>query len=148
MPAAKPDAGTAAGAAVGTPGGWLSPEWLDAAAGMYGSLPDVPGATGSVNLAFVVAPRKEVAIHWRYDDGRPVEGATGVVPEPDLALSMAAADAADVVSGRVEPSVAFMRGRLKAAGDGGLLLAFLESTTAPAFEQWRERLAAIAEPPG
>ena len=148
MPAAKPDAGAVAGVDAATAGGWLSPEWLEAAAGLYGSLPEVPGATGSVNLAFVVAPRKEVAIHWRYDDGHPVEGAPGAVPEPDLALSMAAADAADVVSGRVEPSVSFMRGRLKAAGDGGLLLAFLESTTAPTFEQWRERLAAIAEPPG
>lgn len=129
-------------------GDWLSAEWLEAAAGLCGSLPEVPGANGSVTLAFVTAPRKEVAIHWRYADGRPVDGAPGPVPEPDLALSLAAADAADVVSGRVEPSVAFMRGRLKASGDGGLLLAFLRSTTGAAFEEWRDRLASIAEPPG
>ena len=126
---------------------WLSADWAEAAAGLWELLPEAPGVTGSVALAFVTAPRKEVTIHWRYEDGRPAEGAAGPVPEPDLALSLAAADAADVVSGRVEPSVAFMRGRLKASGDGALLLAFLKSTTDGGFEKWRDRLAALAEPP-
>jgi hypothetical protein len=44
----------------------------------------------------------------------------------------------------VEPSVAYMRGRLKAAGDGALLLAFLESTAGDGREAWLERLRSLA----
>ncbi len=126
---------------------WLSPGWAEAAAALSGQLPEVPGLTGTVSLSLQVAPRKEVAIHWSYQDGRPVPGSAGPAPDADLALTLAAADAADVLSGRVEPSVSFMRGRLKATGDGKLLLGFLESTTSPAFEQWRQGVAALAPLP-
>jgi hypothetical protein len=51
----------------------------------------------------------------------------------------------EVVSGTVEPSVAFMRGRLKAAGHGGLLLGFLESTRSDAFQTWRRGMAGLAD---
>jgi hypothetical protein len=37
-----------------------------------------------------------------------------------------------------------MRGRLKASGDGGLLLGFLRSTTDSKFVAWREKVAALA----
>jgi hypothetical protein len=56
---------------------------------------------------------------------------------------MTAADAAEVFSGRVEPSVAFMRGRLKATGEGSVLLAFLESTTSDGYDGWREGIAGV-----
>lgn len=128
--------------------GWLSPEWAESAAGLHGLLPEVPGANGSVVLSVLTGPRKEVAIHWRYAGGQVEGGGPGAPEGADLTLSLAAADAADVVSGRVEPSVAFMRGRLKASGDGGLLLAFLRSTTTDGFVRWREQLAGLSEPPG
>jgi hypothetical protein len=38
-----------------------------------------------------------------------------------------------------------MRGRLKAAGDGGLLLGFLQSSTTSRFQVWRQGVAALAE---
>ncbi|HET9731510.1 MAG TPA: SCP2 sterol-binding domain-containing protein [Acidimicrobiales bacterium] len=129
-------------------GDWLGPGWVESAASLWPSLPEAPGADGSVSLSFVTGPRKEVAIHWSYADGRPVGGGAGADPDAGLVLSVAAADAADVVSGRVEPSVAFMRGRLKATGDGALLLAFLRSTAAAGFEDWRRGLAGLAPVPG
>ena len=94
-----------------------------------------------MSLGVAVAPRRETAIHWRYQDGQVVEGGPGPNPgESSLSLTLALADAAEVFAGSVPPSVAFMRGRLKASGDGRLLLAFLRSTTEDGFEDWRAQL--------
>lgn len=55
--------------------------------------------------------------------------------EADLSLSLSAQDAAEVRAGRLAPSVAFMQGRLKTAGDNALLLQVLGWTASPAFDQ-------------
>lgn len=121
-----------------------SSEWAGEAAALWSLLPPAPGGEGTVSLAIATAPRKEVSFHWRYEGGRVVDGGAGAGPEPTLSLSLSAADAPDVLSGRVEPSVAFMRGRMKATGDGSLLLAFLSSTTTEGFEEWRKRIDSLA----
>lgn len=126
---------------------WLTPEWVGEAAALCRLLPEAPGAEGSVTLSFVVAPRREVGFHWRYEKGQVTRSAPGPAAEADLVLSLAATDAAEVLAGRMDPSVAFMRGRLKATGDGGILLAFLESTTSGGYAGWREAVAAVGQVP-
>jgi hypothetical protein len=125
---------------------WLSEEWLSGAAGLTELLPPVPGANGTVDLAISTAPRKEVHLNWRYAEGAPTGGATGPHPEADLSLTISSADAVPVLKGDIEPSVAFMRGRLKASGDGGLLLGFLDSTNDSAFASWRGRVQELGLP--
>jgi hypothetical protein len=125
---------------------WLSEEWFEAAAPLTSSLPPVDTFSGTVDLAVVTAPRRESHLHWTYRDGEPGEGAPGPAADVDLGLSVSAADAVRLVDGSVEPSVAFMRGRLKGTGDGGLLLAFLASTTRPEFEVWRRRVESLGRP--
>jgi len=123
---------------------WLTQEWADGAAELTTLLP--PARTsGSVSLTVSGGSRKEVGFHWRYGDGGAEAGVPGARPDADLVLTLASADAIDVFSGAVEPSVAFMRGRLKAAGSGGLLLGFLESTRSDAFPGWLRKMAALAE---
>jgi putative sterol carrier protein len=85
-----------------------------------------------------------VGFHWGYANGRATQGTAGIDGSADLVLLLAGDDAKEVLRGDVEPSVAFMRGRLKASGDGGLLLGFLKSTTDPGFVTWREKIAALA----
>ena len=126
----------------------MSAEWADAAAPLTELLPDVPGAVGSVSLAVSGGRRQEAGFHWSYDAGKAKPGAAGIDGAADLVLLLAAPDAIDVLKGDVEPSVAFMRGRLKAAGDGALLLSFLRSTAGAGFEGWRSRMAGRAPVPG
>ena len=121
-----------------------TPEWAAEAGEMWASLPVAPGAEGTVNLSVAVAPRKEASVHWRYEAGQVVAGGAGAADGAQLALTTTAADAAEVLAGRVEPSVAFMRGRLKASGEGALLLAFLASTASDGFEPWRSRVGAVS----
>lgn len=121
-----------------------TPEWAAEAGEMWSLLPAAPGADGAVSWSVAVAPRKEASVHWRYESGRVVAGGAGAADDPKLTLTATAADAADLLAGRVEPSVAFMRGRLKASGEGSLLLAFLASTSTSGFEAWRSRVGAVS----
>jgi hypothetical protein len=60
---------------------------------------------------------------------------TGCGGEPDLTLTLSADDARSVKDGHLEPSVAFMQGRLKTSGDNALLLRVLKWTATPAFSR-------------
>jgi hypothetical protein len=121
---------------------WPDEEWAASLAAATDGLPEVEGVSGTVLLKFTGGTRKEISVHWSYQDGAPRIGAVGPAADADLEFTLAAPDASDVISGAVEPSVAFMRGRLKASGDGGLLLAFLRSTTSEGFAAWRGKVAA------
>lgn len=126
---------------------FASDEWAAQAAELWPLLPPARGASGVVSFGILVAPRREVAFHWRYSDGEVVGGGTGAAPAAEsstVALTLSVADAGEVLSGSVTPSVAFMRGRLKTAGENGLLLAFLASTEAAEFDIWRARLTSLA----
>ncbi|HWE56452.1 MAG TPA: SCP2 sterol-binding domain-containing protein [Acidimicrobiales bacterium] len=118
-------------------------EWAEAAGQLWSKLPPAPGASGKVSLGVSTAPRKEVTFHWAYQDGQVVSGGAGG-GDAAATFTLGRADAPDVLSGAVSPSVAFMRGRLKASGDGGLILEFLQSTLAPGFEEWRAAIAGLA----
>jgi hypothetical protein len=121
---------------------WPNEEWAASLAAATDGLPDVSGRSGTVQVKFTGGTRKEISVHWSYQDGVPGIGTVGPVADADLEFTLAAPDASDVISGAVEPSVAFMRGRLKASGDGGLLLAFLQSATIEEFSTWRDQIAA------
>jgi hypothetical protein len=119
---------------------WLSEAWLKEVVAQAGARPSVSGATGTISLAITGAPGGEVSYHWGYRDGVPGAGGVGTAADADLILTIARADAQAVASGQVEPSVAFMRGRLKASGDGALLLGFLASTATDGYREWLQRL--------
>lgn len=118
---------------------WLSEEWLKETAGLASSRPPVPGANGTVSVAITRGRTGEAAYHWTYRAGVPGDGDVGARADADLILTIADADARLVATGAVEPSVAYMRGRLKAAGDGALLLAWLASTATEGYGEWRAR---------
>lgn len=125
---------------------WLSEEWALQVEGTASTLPALDGASATVRLAIAVGRRQEVRLSWRYLEGTPGPPTPGDDGPADLELAMGAEDAAELFSGRVEPSVSFMRGRLKATGDGALLLGFLASTPSESFESWRDHAFALADP--
>jgi SCP-2 sterol transfer family len=121
---------------------WLSDEWLKELVASTGARPQVAGANGTISVAVTEGRGDLVSYHWSYQDGVPVDGGVGTAPDSDLTLTIGRADAEAVAKGDVEPSVAYMRGRLKATGDGGLLLGLLASTTTDAYRSWRQRVTA------
>jgi hypothetical protein len=123
---------------------WLSEEWVQHVAAAAGSRPPVPGANGTVSLAISDKRVSDVSYHWSYRDGIPGDGGVGGLADADLALTITRADAQEVASGEVEPSVAFMRGRLKATGSGALLLGLLASTATDSYRGWRQQVMGSA----
>jgi hypothetical protein len=81
---------------------------------------------------------------WSADGPGPVT--TGSEGEPDLTLTLGTADAWSVKDGQLEPSVAFMQGRLKTSGDNALLLRVLSWSATPAFPAALAAWAAQLEP--
>jgi len=65
----------------------------------------------------------------------PGEVMAGCEGDPDLTLTLSPADAQQLARGELPPSVAYMQGRLKTAGDNALLLRVLRWSATPDFEK-------------
>jgi hypothetical protein len=79
----------------------------------------------------------KVLAQWSayWTDAGPEHVALGCGGEPALTLTVGTEDAALMADGKLAPSVAYMQGRLKTAGDNSLLLRVLRWTATPAFQQ-------------
>lgn len=110
---------------------WLSDEWVRATGeALSGRSVTADGASGLV--AVDVAGSGGGSYWRRWEDGVPRSGGAGKPAEPaDLTLGLPAADARAFWRGEWSPSVAFMRGQLRAAGDMALLFALLATTARP-----------------
>jgi putative sterol carrier protein len=67
------------------------------------------------------------------------------VDAPDLTLSLSWSDAAAIQSGSLDPSVAFMQGRMKVAGSMGLLLELLPAARDADHRELRRRVAELTD---
>lgn len=121
---------------------FLSQEWLDQLVAEAGGDADsdagVGTGTGDPEVSVLVqnlvtgGPDGDVSFWTRIERGRTVEAALGTVDKPDLTLMAAYADAERQAAGEIEPSAAYMQGRLKAEGDMTKLFALLKAShTAP-----------------
>jgi putative sterol carrier protein len=104
---------TGKGASDGVAEGWLD-GWVGRGR--------APGGSGAVQVTVTGLADGDASWQVRVDDGVVVEVAPGAPARADLTLSVPAAVAHDVASGALTPSAAFMQGRMKTAGDLGLVL--------------------------
>jgi len=92
--------------------------WLDGWVGRGHS----PGGSGTVHVVVTGLPEGGGSWQVRVDDGVVADVAVGAPPDADLTLTLPAALASEVSSGESTASAAFMQGRMKTAGDLGLVL--------------------------
>lgn len=112
---------------------FLSEDWVALQRGLGAALPARPGASARVQYTVTGAPGE--VVYWlAWEDGRVVDGGLGPDPGADVMLTAPRALAAELAAGRVEPSVAFMQGRMKTSGDQAALLRVLAVTATPEFE--------------
>ena len=93
-----------------------------------------------MECSVVGGPDGDVKFHLAGDDV-----GVGALADADVVFTATYADATAIVRGELQPSVAFMQGRLKTAGDPGRLLEVLAVTSTPAFRQGLEQVAATTE---
>ena len=67
--------------------------------------------------------------------------APGSIDGPDVALTVSWNDAACLCRGDLDPSVAFMQGRLKVAGSMGVMIALLIAMKTPEYQVLRQKIA-------
>lgn len=124
---------------------WLSGEWLAAVAVEAADIPAPPTLTGSVVVEVTGGPDGDASIHAVFADGDLVDCGGGPVASPDLTLTLVDPDARAIVAGELDPSVAFMQGRMKVAGSMGLVLDLLALAGTDDFRARRTRVAALTD---
>lgn len=120
---------------------WPSEEWVVASAAMIAF--DAP-LDGTVQVTVPGTPGGEFRYYRTYEAGTVTGGGVGLRKDATATLTLPVAEAAEVLAGRLDPSVAFMRGRLKTAGDNGFLLRLLAAWSSPAGRANLTRLGELA----
>ena len=104
---------------------FLSEAWIDLQRALGAKLPERSGATARVQYVVTGAPDGEVRYIHTVVDGRTAAIALGSDDTADVTFTNTYADAQALARGEVDPSVLFMRGRTKMAGDMGKVLALM-----------------------
>jgi putative sterol carrier protein len=113
---------------------FLSAEWLDLVRDA------APAIATRIDCAITGAPDGDVKVH--FDDG---DIGLGLLDNADVSLTLPYPEALAIARGELQPTVAFMQGRMKTAGDPGRLLAVLAATATPEFQDRIERVASATE---
>jgi hypothetical protein len=106
---------------------FLSDKWIASWVGKGSP----PGPSGTLQIVVTGSGLpNDGKWHLRIDDGVVAEAAAGTVTAPDLTLTVGSEEGAAMADGTLDPSVAFMQGRMKTAGDPGLVLDVLSGAAA------------------
>ncbi len=124
---------------------WLTPEWFDRVRALASELPARAGQSGRIQQHITGGPDGDVACYWVLEDGHPTSAAAGTVDAPDLTLSLSWSDAAAVQAGTLDPSVAFMQGRMKVVGSMALVLDLLSVAREPERVEIHRRVAELTD---
>ena len=92
---------------------------------------------------------EEASRQWccQWSDGKSGPVMSGCEGEPDLTLMLSPEDASIVLSGELAPSVAYMQGRLKTAGNNALLLGLLRWSATDEFRRTLDAWCSAAKLP-
>lgn len=120
---------------------FLSDGWVAALPATYAEVPADGSPPVLVQHVVTDGPDGEVAYWVAVEHGRPMDAGPGVRPDAAVTVTTPYPLAADLATGRVEPSAAFMQGRAKVSGDQAALLRLLRANAAPAHRAATTRLA-------
>jgi hypothetical protein len=124
---------------------WLSPEWFDQVKDLAGTEARCPEVSGRIQTQMAGGPDGEVSSYWVLDGGVILDGAQGSVKSPDVTLTLSWKDGRAIWMGELDPSVAFMQGRLKVAGSMGIVLSLFPAWRAPRSDDLRQRIVGATE---
>jgi putative sterol carrier protein len=120
---------------------FLSEAWLDLHRSLGAELPERPGATARVQHIVTGTADGEVQYVHTVVDGRTDALAFGTDEAADVIFTNTYADAQALAQGDLDPSVLFMQGRTKMAGDMGKVLALMPVTRSEEQAELRASLS-------
>jgi len=119
-------------------------EWSAAVRAELDGLNGPDSLTGTVQVDVTGGSDASLSLHAVFHGGRLAGAGAGAAEGPDATLSLSASDAGAVLVGDLDPSVAFMQGRMKVAGDMGLVLDLLALAATDEARVRRERVAGLS----
>ena len=122
----------------------LTDEWFESLTRAVPGPPKSAVPDCSIDVTVLRAPGGDVAWHLTIAGGH-VAAAAGSLSDATVAVTLSYDDMVAVVRGELAPSVAFMQGRMKTAGDPGVLLDVLSATARPAYGAARDEVLANTE---
>lgn len=127
---------------------WLTAEWFDLVVALASGQPEHPGLMARVQHEVTGGPSGDVRYVSVIVDGRLIEHRIDGDDHPDVTLTVAWADARALAIGELDPSAAYMQGRLKAAGSMALWLELLALAATPEHHHLRGQIAEATEVSG
>lgn len=97
-------------------------------------------------ITVIGRPGGDVSFVQVLDAGQVADARLGDDKDAQVTWTVTAEVARQLAAGELDPSVAFMQGRLKTAGHPGLVLDVLAATATAPFRAYRERLAEAGRP--
>jgi putative sterol carrier protein len=125
--------------------GWLTEPWLEQVRSMEADLPSLSGMTGTIQFEITGGPDGDASCRWAVVDGRLSLGSVDETGPADLILTMGWAVGASIQRGELDPNVAFMQGRMKAAGSMEVLMALLPASRSTECRDLLARMASMTE---
>jgi hypothetical protein len=103
----------------------LTQAWIDRLVERGATLPEIPGASATVQHVITGAPEGEIRYHQTIVDGRVQSAGLGDLDGVDLTLTVPYDQALAAARGETLTPVELMRGRAKQVGSSGHLMALM-----------------------
>ncbi len=124
---------------------WLSPEWFDQTRALVAEEAPFSGLSARIQAEITGGPDGDVACYWAINEGHLETGASGKIDGPDITLTLSWKDASSIGRGDLNPSVAFMQGRLKVGGSMGAMITLLTAMNTPEYQLLGQKIAEVTE---
>lgn len=124
---------------------FLSNDWVEAQNKLFSGLSLDDDINAQIQFSVSGTPEGQVDFFWTFREGRLEACQPGLAPDPKVTITTTYGDSRAIQDGSLDPSVAFMQGRLKIGGDMSIVLRLLPMLSSPDYARARDELANSTE---
>ncbi len=124
---------------------WLSASWFEAARSLCDPATGAGGLNVRIQWELTGGSAGTVKVFSVLEGGRFASSGLGTIEDAEVTVSLAEVDARAINAGELDPSVAYMQGRMKASGSMRGILDLLALLATSEVRANRRRIAAMTE---
>ena len=126
---------------------WLGQAWSDETRSVWGAVTGPADLDARIQVEVTGGPERSTDWHAVIERGRLVASGPGILQGTDVTMTVTWDDALALLRGALDPSVAFMQGRLKVSGSMAVVLALLPLTRTETYAAARARVLELTSLP-